>query len=210
MKHYLLPALFLGFVLSHTSCDTDDDNINIPTDNTYHVQFVVNGDTLRFEDGKDGYGNGPGKTANEDSLGWNIKEFTLFIRHPDTPNFLNNSLQIDVVNRFVISPSYDERYALFAPGTRAFGSWPADTTQTLSNGVIITYTDDNGKVWSSDLLFGSQPTSSNFEFTEHFSVDAPLFGSKSRGTFNAILRDGLGGQIQLTNGEFLARTLNKQ
>jgi hypothetical protein len=191
------------------SCGDEEDPI-IVNDNNYYVQFVINGDTIRYADGTNGYGNGPGKTANEDSLGWNQREFTMFIRSADSADFENNAINIQIVKRFVITPTYQERYDMFSPASLGYGSWPADTSHFLTEGAIITYTDNNGTVWTSDLLYGTQPSSSNFTITEHTTVDAALFGAKTRGTFNVRLYDGATDHIDLTDGKFYARTVNSQ
>jgi len=188
----------------------DEEGPIITNDNNYYVQFVINGDTIRYSDGTDGYGNGPGKTAVEDSLGWNQREFTMFIRSADSANFEDNAINIQVVKRFIILPSYEERYAMFNRGSLGYGRWPVDTNHVLTEGAIITYTDNNGTVWSSDLLYGTQPSSSNFTITEHTTVDATLFGAKTRGTFNVRLFDGATNHIDLTDGKFFARTINAQ
>ncbi|MCF8258442.1 MAG: hypothetical protein K9J06_12875, partial [Flavobacteriales bacterium] len=101
-------------------------------------------------------------------------------------------------------------FQFFAPGTLGFGSYNTDSTNVGVDGVVIAYTDEHGKAWSSDLLFGQQPSNSSFTIASHTAVDDLLYGARTRGTFSCVVFDGLGDSLELRGGKFHARTIFKQ
>ncbi len=210
LTSYLIGMVILGAsVLQMSSCNTDNDPF--VEDNLFFVEFVIDGDTIRYEDGEGNYGNGPGVESFKDSFGRNHKQLTLFIRNSFFPNYEDDNLSIQMVKFFsdTVSPSYNTEFLLFDEGQYAFGSWNGDTTNLGTDGVVITYSDSDGKVWSSDQAFGQQQGTETFEITSHLAADVNLFGAKTKGTFNCRLFDGLGGYLDLTNGQFHARTIQK-
>jgi hypothetical protein len=72
---------------------------------------------------------------------------------------------------------------------------------------VVTYTDEAGKIWSSDQLYGTQESWASFEITDHRAVDQGQFGAKTKGSFECRVFDGLGEHLDLRNGSFHARTI---
>ncbi|MDP6909715.1 MAG: hypothetical protein QF371_09420, partial [Flavobacteriales bacterium] len=177
----------------------------------FFVEFVIDGDTIRYEDGEANYGNGPGVETFRDSVGRNHSQFTTFIRSILTPNYENNTLTIQMMKFFSDTswPSYNSEFLLFDEGLYPYGSWNDDTTDLGPDGVVLVYADNDGKVWSSDQLYGQQETSASFQISSHLAADAGQFGARTKGTFRCRLFDGLGEHLDLTNGSFHARTILK-
>jgi hypothetical protein len=96
---------------------------------------------------------------------------------------------------------------LFDVGAYEYGSWSEDSTATGVDGVVITYTDENEKIWSSDRLYGEQEPWADFEIASHKASGDEQFGAKTKGTFNCRVFDGMGGFKDLRNGSFHARTI---
>lgn len=213
MRYLRLLPVILVSMLAFTACsdDDDDDNGGTPTDNTIFVEFVIGSDTLRFEDSVNDYGNGPGYNSYYDRHGRLHGQFTTFGRNPAEPENLKSVLSIQVVKFFTdtLPPPYSSEFQMFAPGTLGFGSYNTDSTNVGIDGAIIAYTDADGKDWSSDLLFGSQPGNSNFTISSHNAIDNPLFGALTRGTFHCTVFDGFGTALELKGGRFHARTIYK-
>jgi len=210
MKQFL-PILRIAACVAviSSSCNTKEET-PLTEDNLYFVRFVIDGDTIYYEDGKDNYGSGPGVMSVNDSLGRLHSQFSTFKKNIATPNNENNVLTIQMVKFFTDTarPSYNAEFLLFDEGTYNYGSWNGDSTQLGIDGVIIAYTDNDGTVWSSDAVFGSQTGSESYVISLHkAAATSTLFGAKTKGIFNCRVYNGLGGFIDLENGNFHARTM---
>jgi len=88
-------------------------------------------------------------------------------------------------------------------------SYPYDAT--LINGIKTTYTDANGKLWSSALGTADQ-TGSTFVVTKVVDGTDPItavYEVAIQASFNCTLYDGLGGSLVLTNGTFSGKFTNQ-
>jgi hypothetical protein len=214
-------------VISISSCKKDDPNDPTP-DIPFYIQFDVNGSTVRYENGIDKYGCGAGTkhewTEDLDTMvngnldttccTWALSEYTLFSKPTGNPDSLNNSIIVEMVELFNIidpdSPSFNERFNMWAIGAKEYGIWSEDedigSVPGSSAGVVFTYTDDTGTVWYSSLLYGVQDNSA-FEVTAHKAVSDELYNAISQGSFNCKLHDESGNSLTITNGQFKARTI---
>jgi len=210
---YLHRLFVLSFcIIAFSACDDkDDDDIINPEDKKFFVEFVLGTDTIRYQDDVNGYGNGPGHNTYVDQFGRLIRQFTTFARNVVPPDSVTSALSIQVVKFFADTnaPAYLAEFQIFDSANLAYGSYSADSSNLGINGAIIAFTDANGKIWSSDRKFGTQPAGVNFAITSHQAVDEPLYGGETRGTFNCKVFDGLGGSLELKNGRFFARTILK-
>ncbi|MCF8258428.1 MAG: hypothetical protein K9J06_12805, partial [Flavobacteriales bacterium] len=111
------------------SCDKDDDDDDSPpVDNSVFVEFILNNDTVRYQDAVNGYGNGPGFNSYADGHGTLHGLFTTFGRNIPVGDSARSVLSIQVV-RFLedtLPPSYPTEFQFFAPGTLGFGSYNTD------------------------------------------------------------------------------------
>lgn len=202
-----------GFTFFFSACENeDDDDDNTPVNNSIFVEFIIDNDTVRYQDAVDGYGNGPGFDTYSDRHGTLHKVFSTFGRNYGPEDTARSVLSIQIVKFLedTLPPSFSTAFQFFALGNLGFGSYNTDSTNVGVDGAVISYTDENGKDWSSDLLFGTQPSSSAFAINSHTAIDDPLFGAKTRGTFHCTVFDGLGGSLELKAGKFHARTIFKQ
>ena len=199
------------FVLAVASCNTKTENPD-PEDNFIYVSFEIDGMEKLYQDGVNNYGNGPGISSYPDSAGRLHSQFTTYIRSALDPEYENDILTIQMVRFFSDSSfvTYGTSFLMFAEGAYAYGSWNEDSTYFGIDGAVITYTDEAGKIWSSDRLYGMQESWADFEIREHRAVDEEQFGAKTKGTFDVRVFDGLGGFLDLRNANFHARTIFKQ
>lgn len=204
-----LLALFA--MMSFTACNTKDE-LPPGEDNLFYVKFDVGSDSVYYEDGVANYGNGPGVDTYSDSAGTLHSQFSTFIRSALDPDYEHNIITFQMVKFLIDSNdlSYNTRFLLFDEGTYNYGSWSEDSTMAGVDGAIITYTDNTGKIWSSDKRYGQQESWASFEITSHTAVDDDQFGAKTKGTFHCRVFDGTGGFLELSNGSFHARTIYQQ
>ena len=206
-----LPLLFTTTVL-FSACDKDgEDDDDVIVDNSIFAEFVIGNDTIRYQDAVDGYGNGPGFDSYSDKHGTLHKVFTTFGRNYGPEDTARSVISIQVVKFLedTLPPPFSTEFLFFAPGSLGFGSYNTDSTNVGVSGAVIAYTDADGKAWSSDLLFGTQPSGSSFAISSHTAVDDPLYGARTRGTFHCTVFDGLGASLELRSGKFHARTILK-
>ena len=55
-KHIILPLIFIAIAITSCSEDANDDII-IQEENNFLVEFIIDQDTIRYEDSADGLGN---------------------------------------------------------------------------------------------------------------------------------------------------------
>ena len=202
--------VFIFILVLVVSCKKDD--LPKGEDNLFFVEFLKNGDAIRFEDGVDGYGNGPGIRTYEDSIGRLHNEFTRFITNPLDSAYGRNTLTIQMV-RFLIDtllPSEEVSFSFFDEAAYDYGSYTLDSSTGGINGVMIEYVDNDSVLWTTDRKIGLQESWSDFEITSHNAVEEELFGGKTKGNFNCRVFDGLGSHLDFTNGTFHARTIYQQ
>jgi hypothetical protein len=200
-------SVIIGLAIAVSSCKKEDDPVEVP--DPFAVSFEVNGVEYVYEDGENNYGNGPGIDTYLDSAGTLHSQFTTFIRSSFDPDYENDILTIQIVKFFndTLPVSYGTSFSMFDEGIYNYGSWNSDTSYLGIDGAVITYTDGVGKTWSSDQLYGSQANWADFEVSKHAAVDHPLFGAETVGTFECLVFDGLGDQLEIRNGSFKARTI---
>ena len=178
-------------------------------DNLFFAQFDKNEALIRFEDGVAGYGNGPGISTYEDSVGRLHSEFSLFITNPLDSNYGLNTLKIQMVKFLAdtLYPSYEVSLAMFDQGAYNYGLYTLDSTRGGIDGIIIQYVDADSVLWTTDKRMGEQESWANFEVSSNNPVEEDLFGAKTKGSFNCRVFDGESNYLDLTNGTFHARTV---
>lgn len=211
MKYWALAFAFLGLSIGIISCNVDDDDDTFSPPEPFFTEFTIDTTQIRYVDGENNYGNGPGIRSYPDSAGTLHSQFTVFIRWAENPDYLNDILTIQMV-RFVNDTNpveFATSFQLFDEGVYDYGSFNEDSTYLGINGAVVTFTDSTGKVWSSDLLYGAQENWADFEITKHMAVLQDFYGAETEGTFNCRVFDGLGNSLDLRNGSFKARTIYK-
>lgn len=199
----------LSLIILLASCKEEKPQVE---DNRYFVEFTVDGAETRFENGVDGYGNGPGRVSYADNVGPLNSQFTLFSTDTSDNNFGRNTLKIQMIELKTdsIVPTYTETFVLFNKGSYNFGSSIEDSLSGGINGALIEYVDSDSTVWTSDSKVGQQASNASFVITAHKAVDNNLFGGQTRGTFDCKVFDENGNEMSITNGSFHARTIFKE
>ncbi|MBI1286706.1 MAG: hypothetical protein GC178_03925 [Flavobacteriales bacterium] len=206
------PALLLAVAIAIASCNKDDENPQNGDPTAFYVEFTADGTTIRYENGVDDYGNGPGISTYEDSIGRLHSEFTTFIKSALDSDYLKNNFTIQMVKFFsdTLMPPYSASFAMFDVGTYGYGSYTLDSSTAGIDGVVISYIDSDSTFWSSDVRNGSQESWANFEITSHKASGETQFGGKTQGTFNCRVFNANGEHLDLMNGSFYARTIYPQ
>lgn len=199
---YLIP--FILAVIMVAGCKKEDP----PEDNNtpYFVEFFVNGDMIRYEDGENDYGNSLGRKIETEAGLKAYSEYTFYSRDQSDPDYLNSSIGIEMIEIYDHEPEYTEIFSSWSEGSKNYGMWQGDSIPLMEPGVMITYRDSTGKIWSSGTLFGHQ-NGSTFNITSHKAVNDPQFKAESEGDFNCNLHDGSGNVLTVTQGTFKARTI---
>lgn len=213
MKYWAFSFAFFTLVFGIISCNTNDKNDDtFITPEPFLVSFEIDTIETIYEDGEDFYGNAIGINWYPDSMGILYSQSTSFLRAPVVPNYEDDVLTIEMVKYYSdsVPPTYNEAFQLFSDGTYNYGGWSDVFTNLGVDGVIVTYTDSDGRVWTSDKRAGEQESWATFEISEHTAVENEPYGAETRGTFNCRVYDGVGGQLDLTNGRFYARTMYQQ
>ncbi|MGB0369233.1 MAG: hypothetical protein ACPGD8_07490, partial [Flavobacteriales bacterium] len=160
----ILGLLAVSIALVIASCNSEDE-FPPAEDYDFFVQFTINGTETRFENGVNGYGNGPGRVSYADNVGPIHSEFTLYSTATDDISFGKNIVKIQrvEVKEDSIVPTYAESYQLFSVGNYNYGSAIEDSVTGGINGVVIEYVDGDSTVWTSDAKIGAQESSASFE-----------------------------------------------
>jgi hypothetical protein len=190
-----------------TGCNTKTE---VPgSDNYFFIEFDADDSSIKYEDGVDNYGNGPGINSYPDYAARLHSQLTTYIRNALRPLAENDILTIQMVEFLQDSSdfSYSTSFQMFEVGSYSYGSWKQDSTHLGIDGAVIQYTDAEGRIWSSDKLYGEQKSWASFELSSDKAVEETLFGGKTKGTFNCLVFDGSGGSLELRNGTFHARTI---
>lgn len=210
MRFWIPSIVVLTVAIGMASCNTDnDDGIDIP--DPFFVSFEIDTTESVYTDGEDFYGNAIGINWYPDSIGILYSQSTSFQRAPIVSDYENDVLSIQMVQYYFDSlpPTYNESFQLFEVGIKPYGGWSDVATNLGVDGVIITYTDSTGRIWTSDKRAGDQESWASFEITEQRPVEEKPYGAETKGTFNCRVFDGTGGELDLRNGQFYARTVYK-
>lgn len=203
----MLVAAILSATIS--SCKKGGNTFTPPE--PFYVSFEIDSMETRYEDSENNYGNGPGINWYPDSVGILYSQSTSFLRAPIITNYENDVLTIEMVKYYFdsVPPAYNEAFQLYLEGNYGYGGWSDVATNMGVDGAIITYTDSNGRIWTSDSRAGTQEAWATYQITEHTAVEEIQFGAKTKGRFDCRVYDGTGNHLDLRNGSFYARTIYK-
>ena len=209
----LLSIVVIGFAISMVSCNTSDTDGDLFDDlpEPFGITFTIDTVQVTYLDGENFYGNAVGINWYPDTVGILYSQSTSFLRAPVVPNYENNILTIETVKYYYdsVPPSYNEAFQLFSEGNYPYGGWSDVATDLGVDGIIITYTDADGLVWTTDKRAGEQESWSTFTISDHAAVTEQPFCAETQGTFDCRVFDGLGNSLDLRNGSFKARTVYK-
>ena len=183
------------------SCKKADSNNGISS--SFYFTAVIDGTTVTYEDGKNGYGSGVGSSSGTVPAGCQ-KEQSLNLRAYVTKNSAGVSI-LKTFDQCSVDCSLIE--GMFYVGTYTYGKRSLSTNQNGIDGAAVYYVDNNGTLWSSGYGTATQ-TNSNFKITEHIENTKDYFSNRiTKVTFNCKLYDGNGNSKTLTNGEIRSRSV---
>lgn len=196
MKNLFFAAAL--FALAFTGCKKDDDDNNVtptptPTPSRYNVALTVDGSSLTYTDGKNGFEQAAGSSKETRPL----PEFS-------TAYYYSNIFSDNTVGGVSIYkgemtfqgayPDDADFVAYFAPGNYMYSTPTTD-------GIEILHVDATGQVWSS--INGTQSGATfNITSTQQFSIFGDTYVDV-KGTFSCKLYNETGTQSKtVTNGSF--------
>ena len=215
MKNYLfysLVSILLVSVLFVSSCsseealdpymnpnqsDTSGNNIRIDL----FMKANINNTTLNYMNGIGGYSNSV--KSNKDGLCG--ADPNIFIQSHQTVFSNSNSLEsitIDIKGCVVDDALVDINKI---DSVLIVGRYEFFPNRKNNRSVIVTYTDVDGVLWSSDLG-GNKTTFSKFELSAVISNDSDPYSEKiAYGVFDSYLYNATGDVIEVRDGQFKCR-----
>ena len=175
------------------SCKKDggDDDSDFP----YYFTATIDGNSVKYEadDLNSQYQCGISQPEASVGTDYDIYQGTVI---EDGMNPYENSIYVHILKYFSAYPSNDQKLAMITTGNYPYGK--SEVSTSTVNGATVTYYDNSGKVWNSEL--GAQ-SGSTFSITE--VTDNPLgtSGKIFSASFSCKLYDGLGGSIQISNAK---------
>ncbi|NEM97002.1 hypothetical protein [Pontibacter burrus] len=206
MKTKLLTATVFALcsMFAFSSCDSEDDVDLVLTDGRLYFEAEMNGKMLLLPEGKDGYVSKAFVQTEATTAGCAEIQQVQLARN----NEVRKSIQIAFIEqRTSCKTNCDKSKAMLHTGNYSFGRLKTYADVPMADGVVIRYTDIDGKVWSTDYGTADQNNSS-FMVTD---VNVNTADKKSlmlvTAEFNCTLYDEAGSQIQITNGKVVSRSI---
>ncbi|MCX2742186.1 hypothetical protein [Pontibacter anaerobius] len=208
MKTNKLFATMLALlcVIGISGCDKEDTEPGTESalNTDLYFEADMNGKSLFLPEGKDGYVSeagayyGPAKTTGC------VSRQAMRLKGAD----MRKSLEVSFIKwSETCIKSCSQVEEMFKVSSYTFGNLETTSDERVIDGVLIRYTDVDGKVWSSDFGSGDQ-TGSSFRIVEHISNTKDKNSKKITTTeFSAKLYDGNGNKIDLTNGKMMSRSV---
>jgi hypothetical protein len=131
---------------------------------------------------------------------YDIYEGTMIL---DQQDLGRNSIGVHILKYYDHYPSTEEKTSMIHLGSYAYGY--GNVSSNTINGASITYLDDSGNMWSSEL--GPQ-TGSSFNITELVNNPDGTSAEIFRASFSCKLYDGMGASIQVTGGVIRGKVLS--
>lgn len=202
--NFLTTTLFaLCSVFALSSCGSEEDSVSTTT-GTLYFQADMNGKTLLLPEGKDGYLSKA--FVHNEATASGCAE----IQHMQVAksNDIAKSIDISFIERRgSCTTDCAQSKAMLKTGDYNFGSLENKSDVIIEDGVVIRYTDVNGKVWSTDFGAGDQSNSS-FKVTK---VAANTLDNSSQmlttAEFECMLYDEAGNEMEITNGMVVSRSI---
>lgn len=173
-------------------------NNNI-ADSNFYFTATIDGKTVNFQYGKNGYTHGAGygsQSLNSDEF--LEQSFGLYIEGDG-----KNSGGATIYKRFPNGlESCDEIKDMFVVDTYSYGD-----ENNWIDGAQVYYVDENGTYWSTDEGTKDQ-TGSNFEITEQIERGNDYSEETTSAKFNCTLYDSNGNSMILTNGSIRAGSVS--
>ncbi|KAA9339957.1 hypothetical protein [Adhaeribacter soli] len=203
MKH-LLPFLLLSFSLILFGCQTEEEPaITYPASRSeFYFSGLIDSKKILIEDGIHGFRS---DATSQGTLGngYYVEEQSLSLTNSGS----SKSAGFVLVKTFGSKPTgCNFTEGMFRLGSYTFGHSPDSTNDIPLDGVVIYFTDNNGKYWSSDLGTGNQ-SGSMFRIVEHYPNSDGSSQMISKAQFSCNLYDGLGNVKTLMDGEAKGRTV---
>lgn len=201
----LLMCCAVGF----SSCDKEETTPQTETEvdlGNARFYFIadMNGKTLILPEGKDGYESHALAYEPMRVSGCVDRQAMRLAKGAE----LKKSLEVSFIKRAEnCITDCSQVQDMYKVGTYTFGKLQTVPAEVVVDGVVIRYTDVNGKIWSTDFGTGNQAGSS-FRITEHTNNTSDSRSQKvTTAEVNCKLYDGSGEEILLTNGKIVSRSV---
>lgn len=187
--------------------EQEQDSLYLPEDISLNASAIIGGRLYTWDNEELGYGNGVGDSAYGTAcyIGGILKEqsfyFANFTDSLAQDSIFGKRLNIQIAGCAPIGSTSLEEDSIINVGPYTYGNPYAD-----SNGVVVTFVDDTGAVWSTVLGYGlTGQTGSTFTITD--KVDNIDGFSKwiIAGDFSCTLYDIDSNALTISEGSFTSR-----
>ncbi|WP_242928473.1 hypothetical protein [Pontibacter vulgaris] len=201
-----LLTIILGLGLS--SCEDDDDpkGTLVPgTEADFFFQGNLNGSLILLEEGEDDYISTTAASKIVTGTGcWEMQDIVLKKELDE-----RRSVRVTFIKKFAACPTQcPELEPILRQGKYGFGKIATTIGTEPVEGIVVTYTDPDGNVWSTDKGTARQQ-GSLFSVTAFNNNTIDSQSPKiTEAQFTCILYDGTGKQLILNNGKITSRSLD--
>lgn len=184
-----LLALTLSLLIISCNKDNDDDDNGFP----FYFTATIDGNAVKYEadDISSQYECGISMPENSLGMNYDIYQGTVI---QDGLDPSSNAIYVHILKYFNDYPTNAEKLAMYQLGSYPYGKGEVSTSTV--NGASITYYDNSGKTWSSEL--GTQ-SGSTFSISEISDNEFGTSGKIFKASFSCKLYDGMGGSITVSN-----------
>lgn len=196
-------AILFAFLMVSCSDDEDDGPETDPSPTaSYYFQATIDGQTVTWEQGKDGFfaGLGSGGGTFLETQSSTMTKVDLSGGELQAAPFVT----IEFQETFPATADIDDIAGMYQLGSY---NYSLSEDYDLNDGVSIVYSPDGDKIWTS--YYGSQATSSTFEITELIdnanTAESPKIFSAE---FKCTLYDEEGNSIELSAGDYRGLALS--
>mgnify|MGYP005756118151 CR=1 FL=1 len=190
-------------VIGFSSCDKEETE---PKGEQVDLYFEadMDGKSLLLPEGKDGYESQAVAYEPTAISGCVDRQAMRLAKGLDLKKSLEVALVKGTENCMTTCEQVEE---MFQVGSYPFRRLSTEGGEGTVSGVVIRYTDVNGKIWSTDFGSGDQ-TGSSFSIVEHKANAVDTKSKKiTTAEFNCKLYDGSGSEIVLENGRIVSRSV---
>lgn len=197
MKKLIVCFLVLSCIVSCKKDKSSDEDEKLP----FYFTATINGKAVKYEgnDLNTTFLSGVSSPLNALGEDVDIYEGTV-IQNPMDPD--KNSIYVHILKFFDHDPDFTEKVNMFHTGDYPYGF--GQVSSATINGATVSYIDENGKEWWSEL--GAQ-TGSTFTINELTDNPNPTSLKIFKASFSCKLYDGNGASIQVSDAVIRGKIL---
>jgi hypothetical protein len=201
MEKMKLLALAFLVAVGFNSCNMHDNiSLNDGVDESFFVEFNMNGKSLILREGKDGYMSRASSSKSNNPSNCMEEQMMVISKEAD----INKSFTVkmrEYASSCATQCSQIEN--MYKVGSYSFCKNAAEPSM---NGVVIAFTDHEGTYWASDLGNADQ-SNSRFEIMSHRPMNHKMYRNQTEAVFSCRLYNEKGDEMLLTDGKMKSRSV---